>query len=83
MSAIGNCKLNNFDVENIDISLNGILFAEGGSKSQNYHEDTIQTEMKKSEILLTISLRRGDEQAVIWTSDLSHEYVKINSEYRT
>ena len=83
LSAIGNCKLNNFDVENIDISLNNILFAERGSKAQNYHEDTIQTEMKKSEILLTISLRRGDEQAVIWTSDLSHEYVKINSEYRT
>ena len=52
-------------------------------KSKTFHEDIIQTEMKKSEISLIISLKRGNEQVVIWTSDLSHEYVKINSEYRT
>ena len=83
LSAIGACQLNNFDIKDINISLNDILFAEGGGKSKTFHEDIIQAEMKKSEILLTISLKRGNEQVVIWTSDLSHEYVKINSEYRT
>ena len=83
LSAIGACQLNNFDIKDINISLNDILFAEGGGKSKTFHEDIIQTEMKKSEISLIISLKRGNEQVVIWTSDLSHEYVKINSEYRT
>jgi len=37
--------------------------------------------LKKKEILLSVSLNRGQSQAVIYTSDLSYEYVKINAEY--
>ncbi len=29
------------------------------------------------------SSSRGAGEAVIWTSDLSYEYVRINAEYRT
>jgi glutamate N-acetyltransferase / amino-acid N-acetyltransferase len=28
-------------------------------------------------------LNRGDASEVVWTSDLTHEYVRINAEYRT
>lgn len=39
--------------------------------------------MDQSEILIRIDLNNGDQQARIWTSDLSYDYVKINAEYRS
>ena len=39
--------------------------------------------MKKDEINIHIILGRGKEEAKVWTTDLSHKYIEINSEYRT
>jgi len=39
--------------------------------------------MQQEEITISISLGRGNASAIIWTCDLSHEYVRINSEYRS
>ena len=39
--------------------------------------------MQQEEITIRIELGRGDCSETIWTTDLSHEYVKINAEYRT
>jgi glutamate N-acetyltransferase/amino-acid N-acetyltransferase len=39
--------------------------------------------MQQDEITVTIKLGRGDARASVWTSDLSHDYVRINAEYRT
>jgi N-acetylglutamate synthase/N-acetylornithine aminotransferase len=32
---------------------------------------------------VSINLRQGNGSASVWTSDLSHEYVRINSAYRS
>ncbi|MDR6357304.1 N-acetylglutamate synthase/N-acetylornithine aminotransferase [Pseudomonas psychrotolerans] len=39
--------------------------------------------MAQAEIEIRIELGRGSHQETIWTTDLSHDYVKINAEYRT
>jgi glutamate N-acetyltransferase/amino-acid N-acetyltransferase len=39
--------------------------------------------MAAEEILIAIDLARGTAGATVWTTDLSHEYVRINAEYRT
>jgi len=39
--------------------------------------------MKQSEITVRIDLRRGTPQAVVWTCDLSYDYVKIHVDYRS
>ena len=39
--------------------------------------------MAREEITIRIELGRGACSETIWTTDLSHEYVKINAEYRT
>jgi glutamate N-acetyltransferase/amino-acid N-acetyltransferase len=39
--------------------------------------------MKNSEITVRVHLHRGDAQATVWTCDLSHDYVRINAEYRS
>jgi len=33
--------------------------------------------------LLHVNLNAGDCSETVWTSDLSHDYIKINAEYRT
>ncbi len=39
--------------------------------------------MQQAEILIRIELERGGSSETIWTTDLSHEYVRINAEYRS
>ena len=54
-----------------------------GSISDSFDESKIASEMKKDEINLSISLGRGNKELTMWTTDLSHKYIEINSEYRT
>lgn len=37
--------------------------------------------LQKKEVDITVQLGRGKARAVVYTSDLNHEYVKINAEY--
>ena len=83
LSAIGNSKVNDLDLNEIDIYINEILFCNAGAISNSFDEIKITSEMKKDEIKLHISLGRGTEEATIWTTDLSYKYIEINSEYRT
>ncbi len=39
--------------------------------------------MNKTDIKITVLLGRGEYQNLVYTSDLSYDYVKINAEYRT
>ena len=83
LSAIGNSQVNDLDLNKIDIYINEILFAKAGAISNSFDEIKISSEMKKNEINLHIILGRGTEEATVWTTDLSHKYIEINSEYRT
>ena len=35
------------------------------------------------EFSVKVNLGRGEGKATIWTTDLSHEYIRINAEYRS
>ena len=83
LAAIGRTTLPNLDIESISISLNDVKIVESGKRAENYTEAEGQRVMKQEEITISISLGRGNASAVIWTCDLSHEYVRINSEYRS
>ena len=39
--------------------------------------------MKQSEITVRVDRHRDPAQAVVWTCDLSHDYVTINADYRS
>ena len=52
-------------------------------RSDTYSEESGQREMSKEEIILKVELNRGDYSEEIWTTDLSHDYIKINAEYRS
>ena len=70
-------------MNNIRVYLDDVLIVENGGRADSYHEEAGQAVMNNSEITLRVCLGRGDAIETIWTTDLSHEYVTINAEYRT
>jgi glutamate N-acetyltransferase/amino-acid N-acetyltransferase len=67
----------------VSIHLNGVLIAEQGARAASYTEEKGQEAMSPEDLLIEIALNRGNAESVIWTTDLSYDYVRINAEYRT
>ena len=83
LAAIGRASLKNLDISAVKIYLNDLCLVENGQRAEKYHEAAGMKVMAAEEITLIISLGRGEASATIWTCDLSHDYIKINAEYRT
>ena len=83
LAAIGRAGIERLDVNQVSVQLNGVLIAEQGCRAATYTEQQGSAAMAADEITIAINLQRGDHAARVWTSDLSHEYVRINAEYRT
>ena len=83
LAAIGRAGLADLDVSRISVTINGVLIAENGGRSPHYTEQQGIEAMAPEEITIAIALGRGAAQATVWTTDLSHDYVTINAEYRT
>lgn len=57
------------------------IFANGTGAT--YDEKALAHVMKEKDIIIDIELNMGQEDATVWSCDLSYEYVKINGEYHT
>ncbi len=56
---------------------------ENGGRADSYTEEAGQAVMDETDILIRIVLNRGEASEIVWTTDFSYDYVKINAEYRT
>ena len=83
LAAIGRAGINDLDVDKVQVYLDDVLIADKGSRAVSYHEEDGQAVMDQDTLIIRIMLNRGDVAETIWTTDLSHDYVKINAEYRT
>jgi len=83
LAAIGRAGLADLDIERVRIYLGDTPLVANGGRAESYTEAKGQAEMDKEEITVRIDLDRGDQSETLWTSDLSHDYVRINAEYRS
>ncbi|HJO11617.1 MAG: bifunctional glutamate N-acetyltransferase/amino-acid acetyltransferase ArgJ [Gammaproteobacteria bacterium] len=83
LAAVGRSGLEDLDIDCIKIYLGDVCLVSNGGVDLNYHEARAQAVMNNEEIEVVIDLARGDCIETIWTSDLSHDYIRINAEYRT
>ncbi len=83
LAVVGRAGLVDLDIGAVCIHLGDVCIVANGERAADYTEERGQGVMSADEISVTIGLGRGGAQATIWTSDLSHEYVTINAEYRT
>jgi len=83
VAAIGYAKVDSLDAERVKVWLDDILIVENGGCAASYTEAAGQAVMDRESITIRIDLGRGDSRECIWTTDLSHDYIKINAEYRS
>lgn len=83
LAAIGRACVPDLDVDRVSIWLNDTCIVRHGTRAEDYDEAAGQRVMALPEILVRVNLAAGNVSEIVWTSDLSHEYVRINSEYRT
>lgn len=81
--AIGKADVTDLDNRLIDVYLGSVRIVHNGERDPDYREEMGSKVMQKEEIVVRISLGRGTAAESVWTCDLSHEYVRINAEYRT
>ena len=83
LAAVGRSGLENLDLQSITIDLGSVRIVSGGGVDPSYLEALGQVVMQKEEIVISVNLNRGSFSESVWTSDFSHEYISINSDYRT
>ena len=83
LAAIGKAPTDQLDINLIDIHINGEALIEAGQPASSYTEEIGQSVFGQEEITIVIDLHLGSDSYHVWTSDLSHEYVRINADYRS
>jgi len=83
LAAIGRAPIAQLDVGKVAIQLNEVRVVRHGAPDPEYTEAKGAAVMRLPEIRIGVDLGAGHATARIWTSDLSHDYVRINAEYRS
>lgn len=83
LAAVGRAGLVKLDVSRINIYLDDVCIVEQGGVAASYTEAQGQAVMNKEKILIRVVLSRGTASETVWTTDLSHDYVSINADYRS
>ncbi|MFG2332015.1 bifunctional glutamate N-acetyltransferase/amino-acid acetyltransferase ArgJ [Streptomyces sp. NPDC048604] len=76
LSAIGTTGAA-FEPDRLNVAINGVWVCRNGSVG----EDRELVDMRYREVTVTADLAAGTESAVIWTNDLTADYVHENSAY--
>ena len=80
--AIGNADPR-IDAAAVDLFLDDVRVLEGGMRTAEYTEAAGAAVMARDEFTVRVRLGPGHAAQTVWTSDLSHDYVRINADYRT
>ena len=83
LAAVGRAEVEHLDVSGVSIRLGKLSLIENGELSASYSERQGKQQVDKTDIEISVELGRGSHAETVWTSDLSHDYVRINAEYRT
>jgi glutamate N-acetyltransferase/amino-acid N-acetyltransferase len=83
LAAVGRAGVQNMMLEDIDIYLDDVCIVKSGARAASYTEKAGAAIFAQPEITISIRLGRGDITERVWTTDLSHEYVSINADYRS
>jgi glutamate N-acetyltransferase/amino-acid N-acetyltransferase len=71
------------DPETIDISFGELAICRNGGRAADYDEKAAYAYIQQAEFSINIDLHQGDGSCKFWTTDLTHEYIRINADYTT
>jgi glutamate N-acetyltransferase/amino-acid N-acetyltransferase len=82
VSAAGYCGVE-LKEEDVSLWINDVLIYESGAPTE-YDEPALSQSMRDNrDVSIRLQLTHGNESVRFWTSDLTAEYVRLNSEYTT
>lgn len=83
LAAVGRAGIDALDIERVRIWIDDLCIVSNGGRDPGYSEEAGQRVMQRPELTIRVGLGRGGDNATVLTCDLSHDYVRINAEYRT
>lgn len=83
LAALGRAPIDQLELDAVRIYLDDVLLVENGGRAHAYTEEAGQAVVNQEEILIRFELARGSVSETVWTTDLSHDYVTINADYRS
>lgn len=83
LMAIGKTEIASLDPAAIRVSIGDVCAFEHGGIAVGYTEAQGAAVMAAPEITISVELGAGNASANVYTSDLSHDYVSVNAEYRS
>lgn len=83
LAAVGNASISDLNPDQVNIYLDNVCIVKEGGLNPAYREEQGQEVFDRPAFEVRIQLGRGTATEVLWTCDLSHQYVTINAEYRT
>jgi len=78
LAAVGTTSAT-FEPDQLDVAINGVWVCRNGCGAA----DRSAVDLRPREVTITVDLRAGKDTATILTSDLTAEYVHLNSAYST
>ena len=82
LAAAGNAGVD-FDPQRVQLYLDDVRVVKDGGRHAAYREEDGQRVMRQTDIVVRLQLGRGTAGTRVWTTDLSHDYVSINADYRS
>ena len=82
MAAIGYSGAQ-IDPNQIDIRFGELLICRNGGRAAEFDESAAHAYLQQPEFSITIDLHQGSGSCRFWTTDLTHEYIRINADYTT
>jgi glutamate N-acetyltransferase/amino-acid N-acetyltransferase len=83
LAAVGRAGVPGLDVSHVNIDLDDVRVVTGGERDARYQDADGERILAQGRFSLSVDLGRGLDKVTVWTCDLSHDYVRINAEYRT
>ena len=71
------------DQNKINLKFGNILVASKGMMFKNINFSKLDNYMKKKIIEINVNLNQGNFSKTVYASDLTHEYIQINADYRS
>ncbi len=82
IASVGSIESSNIKPNNIKLTINNILCFKNGISLDNGSK-TLEKSMRQNTIEIIVDLNNGKHKQTMYFCDLSHDYVRINSEYTT
>ena len=83
IARLGSINNINYDENKVNLKINNKIIFENGLQSKKCNLKQLNKSMMKKNITIDLYINSGKAMHTVLTSDLSHEYVHINSAYTT